>query len=123
MERSAARLAPRYGWRVIDQLSPAGYPVYALRLTDGGAVVIYATSEKYGWRAISSAATLTAPRSATGIGAAPDAFTLHQLHITSVSAGLRITFTIIDEHIAIDPAGSGTVTDYLNGKTVTISKS
>jgi hypothetical protein len=122
--RAAIREAPRYGWREIDQLRPASFPVYALRLANGGAAVVYATRETFGWQAISAHASLHAPRSAVSMLAAPDPYTLSFLRITAVRVGLRIRFSTIDEHLAIDPAvHGGTVADFLNGKTYLISKS
>ncbi|HVB43613.1 MAG TPA: hypothetical protein VNF47_13025 [Streptosporangiaceae bacterium] len=123
MERTAVRSAPRYGWRFTDELRPASFPVYALRLADGGAMVIFATREAFGWQAISARATLKAPRAAVGIGAAPDPYTIRLLRITSVRAGLRVMFDVIDEHLATDPAGQGIVADFFNGKITAITKS
>jgi hypothetical protein len=122
--RSARLVAPRYGWRLIDQLRPAGFPVYALRLGNGGAAVVYATSETFGWQAISAHASLHAPRSVANIGAIPDPFTLHYLKITTVRSGLRLLYEVTDEHLAIDPAvHGGTVADFFNGETYLITKS
>jgi hypothetical protein len=122
-ERAAIRAAPRYGWRVTDQLRPASFPIYALRLAGGGAAVVYATSEKYGWQATSARATLNASQSAVGTGAAPDPYTLRELHVTSARVGLRVTYSVVDEHLAIDPLGHGTVADFFNGKTTALTKS
>jgi hypothetical protein len=118
------RQARRYGWREIDQLRPASFPVYALRLANGGAAVVYATREAFGWRAISAHASLHAPRSAVNMLAAPDPYTLSLLRITAARVGLRIRFSTIDEHLAIDPAvHGGTVADFFNGKTYLLNKS
>jgi hypothetical protein len=122
--RAAIRVAPRYGWRVIEQLRPASFPVYALRLANGGAAVVYATSETYGWQAISAHASLHAPQSAVNIGAIPDPFTLGQVKVTAARFGLRLLYKVTDEHLAIDPAGhGGTVADDFNGKTYLITTS
>ncbi len=122
--RASIRVAPRYGWRVIDQLRPASFPVYALRLANGGAAVVYATSETFGWQAISAHASLHAPQSAVNLGAVPDPFTLGHLKVTTAQFGLRLLYQLTDEHLAIDPAGpGGTVTDFFNGKTYSITKS
>jgi hypothetical protein len=109
---------------VIDQLRPATFPVYALRLANGGVAVVYATSETHGWQAISAHASLHAPQLAVNIGAVPNPFTLGQLKITAARVGPRILYRVTDEHLAIDPAGhGGTVADDLNGKTYLITMS
>jgi hypothetical protein len=117
LTQQAERLAPRYGWRVLDDVQPVNSPLYSLRLVNGGAAVVYLTRETFTWQAASASAALSTPSSAYGIGATPDPSILKRLHVTSVRPGLRITLTVVDEHLAIDPGGSGTVTDYFNGKT------
>ncbi len=122
-DHTAERTAPRYGWRVFDKLQATNSPVYALRLADGGAAVIYVTQESYEWQAISAAASLSPPQSAINMAAAPGPTVTQKLHVTSVTAGLRIILTVLDEHMAIDPQGRGTVADYFNGKSLAWNKS
>lgn len=118
------RAAPRYGWRMSDSLVPDSQPVYALRLSGGGAAVIFVTRETFGWQAVSTAAAnRRAPQSAINIGAAPDPFILQGLHARPVRTGERLTYTILDEHLAIDPAGSGTVRDFMEGKVIAVARS
>lgn len=121
-ERAAEPTARRYGWRILDQLSPVHGPAYALRLADGGAAVIYLTSESFGWQAVSASADLSNPRSAISQTAVPDPFVARTLHITSVRVGLKIILTLVDEHLALDPVGQGTVADYFNGKSTDWTK-
>lgn len=118
LDLAADRTSPRYGWRIADVLQAASAPVYALRLTDGGAAVIYLTRESFSWTAVSATATLSAPQSAYNATAVPFPSLTQALHVTSVRPGLRITLTELDEHLAIDPPGSGTVADYFSGKTI-----
>jgi hypothetical protein len=118
LDLAADHTSPRYGWRIADVLQAASAPVYALRLTDGGAAVIYLTRESFSWTAVSATATLSAPQSAYNAAAVPFPSLTQALHVTSVRPGLRITLTELDEHLAIDPPGSGTVADYFNGKTI-----
>lgn len=114
---AAERAAPRYGWRIFDTEQPRNSPVYALRLTGGGAAVLYLTSESTGWQAASAAASLSAPQAAVYSGAAPPPqITQRALHLTSVRPGLRIAGTLLDEHLAMDPPRGGIVADYFNGK-------
>jgi hypothetical protein len=117
------RAAPQYGWRMSDSLAPDNQPVYALRLSGGGAAVIFVTRETFGWQAVSAAANRRAPQSAINIGAAPDPFILQRLHARPVRTGERLTYTILDEHLAMDPAGSGTVRDFMEGKVIAEARS
>ena len=89
----AERTGSRYGWRVFG--------------------------ESTGWQAASAAATLSAPQAAVNSGAAPPPFLSQKvLHVTSVSAGLRLVGTLVGEHLAMDPPRGGTVPDYFNGKSI-----
>ncbi len=107
-----------------DSLAPDNQPVYALRLSGGGAAVIFVTREPFGWQAVSAAAAnRRAPQSAINIGAAPDPFIMQRLHARPVRTGERLTYTILDEHLAMDPAGSGTVRDFMEGKVVAEARS
>jgi hypothetical protein len=117
------RAAPRYGWRMSDSLAPVNQRLYALRLSAGGAVVIFVTRERFGWQAVSAAsANRRAPQSAINIGAAPDPFILRGLHARPVQTGERIAYTILDEHLAMDPKGSGAVSDFMEGKIIAEAK-
>jgi hypothetical protein len=86
-------------------------------------MLIYQTSETFTWRAASAKAALTAPQSAYNIGAVPGPSITQALHVTSVQPGQQITLSLVDEQLAIDPSGSGTVNDFFNGKTTGLTGS
>jgi hypothetical protein len=117
------RMAPRYGWRMSDRLVPANQPLYALSLSGGGAAVIFVTREKFGWQAVSAAtANQRAPQSAINVGAVPDPSFLRALHARPVRTGERLGYTVLDEHLAMNPAGNGTVSDFMEGKAIAEAK-
>jgi hypothetical protein len=121
LSNSSARAA---GWRFGDVQSAAVLPVYALKFPDGaGALVVFYTRDATSWTAASASARL--PTGTSDSGAEPPAQFLHQLRITSVSAGLRVTVASYDENLAfVGPAGAKGATIVVNvGKGVGLTKS
>jgi hypothetical protein len=47
---------------------------------------------------------------------------LRALHARPVRTGERLGYTVLDEHLAMDPAGNGIVSDFMEGKAIAEAK-
>jgi len=115
--------ANRNGWQVKISYVPAGWPVYALRTSDGGALVFYDVAVDKSWAATSSAAGFS-----DGI-LEPYMPSTHLAAIAGVSSaransGEQLVEDGVQEAIGvIPPSGQGaiTVTAYDGGGDVSVS--
>jgi hypothetical protein len=114
-DQEIARGAGRYGWRDTDHQTPASLPVYALRISTGGAIVIFATYDTASWTAESSAASLPVQPSGAEVDYVPPSFVVQDLGATSPRAGLRLSATAVDLVLAfVQPKGVGFVDALIN---------
>lgn len=112
--RKISRGAGRYGWQDTDHQAPAQLPVYALRTADGGALVLFTTTDTESWQALSASAALPARPSRREADYVPPAFVLRRLRVHSVKAGMRLSATAIDRVLAyIPPIGAGSERIYV----------
>jgi hypothetical protein len=120
-EEATAGSAAR-GWHFADRQTPAGQPVYGVKLSTGVAMVIFYTRETITWTALSAGAALSQNEA---VLYAPPALITARLHLSHTYPGLRVTATAIDENLAFVPTfGSGKVTVELNiGKAISFTKS
>jgi hypothetical protein len=120
VDREVFRGAGRYGWRDTDLQAPAPLPVYALRVSTGGAVVIFSTYDTAGWTAVSSSAPLPAQPSGIEGNYVPPGFVVQDLGLTSVRAGTRLTVTAVDRVLAfVQPHGVGSINVLINNGAAT----
>jgi hypothetical protein len=119
-DNEASRGAGQYGWRDTDHQTPARLPVYALRLSTGGAVVIFSTYDTTGWEAESSSAALPAQPSEPEGNYVPPAFVIQGLGISSVKTGTRLTASSVDRVLAfVQPRGTGFIYVLINNGAAT----
>ncbi|MDR0344646.1 MAG: hypothetical protein LBI49_16335 [Nocardiopsaceae bacterium] len=105
--RKVSRGAGRYGWRDTDHQAPSRLPIYALRTADGGALVLFTTTDTEGWQALSESAALPARPSRREADYVPPAFVLRRLRVHSVRTGMRLSATAVDRVLAyVPPIGS-----------------
>jgi hypothetical protein len=120
VDHEVFRGAGRYGWRDTDHQAPAQLPVYALRSSTGGAVVIFSTYDTGGWVAASSSAALPAHPSGVEGNYVPPTFVLQALGITSVRTGTRLMVTAVDRVLAsVQPHGAGSIDVLINNGAAT----
>jgi len=105
--------------------APAQLPVYALRLSTHGALVIFSTYDTTAWMAASSSAALPAQPSGVEASYVPPAFVVGGLGLTSAPAGLRVTATAVDRVLAfVQPQGVGFIYVMVNnGAAVRVAES
>jgi hypothetical protein len=99
-DRQITRGSGRYGWRDTDHQAPDGLGVYALRISTGGAIVIFSTYDTVSWQAESSRASLPARPSPAEANYVPPAFVLQRLAVSAVAPGTRLTVTAVDRVLA-----------------------
>jgi hypothetical protein len=120
VDREIFRGAGQYGWRDTDHQAPAPLPVYALRISTGGAIVIFSTYDTAGWTAASSSAPLPAQPSGIEGNYVPPALVVQALGLTSVKAGTRLTATAVDRVLAfVQPHGVGSINVLINNGAAT----
>ncbi len=120
LDREIFRGAGQYGWRDTDHQAPAPLPVYALRISTGGAIVIFSTYDTAGWAAASSSAPLPAQPSQIEGNYVPPAFVVQDLGLTSVRAGTRLTVTAVNRVLAlVQPHGLGSINVLINNGAAT----
>jgi hypothetical protein len=120
VDREVFRGAGQYGWRDTDHQAPARLPVYALRISTGGAVIIFCTYDTAGWAAVSSSAPLPAQPSGIEGNYVPPGFVVQALGLTSVRAGTRLTVTAVDRVLAfVQPHGVGSINVLINNGAAT----
>jgi len=109
LEHTAAKGAPRAGWKYTDSQAADGLPEYSLRLPGGrGAAVIFFTIDTATWTASSARARIPAANYA-GLSLPPLSI-LQALGITSVHRGLRVSVEAVDENLAfVGPPGASAV--------------
>jgi len=125
LNQATARGAGRYGWQDTDHQAPSGLPVYALRINTGGAIVIFSTHDKVGWRAERSSAALPMRPSPPEAYYVPPAFVIQDLQITSVTIGTQLTAAAVDRVLAfVQPQGVGYIYPLIvNGTAIGVADS
>lgn len=125
LDQEVSRGAGQYGWRDTDHQAPAQLPVYALRLSTQGALVIFSTYDTTAWMAASSSAALPAQPSGVEASYVPPAFAVQGLGLTSAPARLRVTATAVDRVLAfVQPQGAGFIYVMVNnGAAVRVGES
>ncbi len=122
-DQQTATGAAAKGWKFTDTHAAVNEPTYALRLPNGGALVIFYTSATISWTAMSSSAVTST--GATGLPYSPPSQVLSQLGISAARRGLRVSVTAIDENLAVlGPAGAqGATIVVSDAKGITFAKS